>query len=109
MSNFFTSIANDYQILDGQFTATYTQAGNTTSVAGVTRQKLSLKELEMLGGAIGMEPTLRAFSLPTPTLVGVIPQSGDTLTDDADVAWLVKSVDQTSFNSRWIVYAQRKQ
>lgn len=105
--DFLTEIPNDYLIFDGQFTASYTQNGSTISVAGVTQQKLSLEELQMLGGAIGMEPTLRAFSLPTPTLAGVVPQGGDMLVDAESVSWSVKSADESRLGTRWIVYCQR--
>lgn len=101
------SIADDFEIFDGVQTVTVMQGVTTDSVAGVATSPLSRKQLEMVGGLVGLEGQFKRFSLPVANL-SVTPKQGNTITDASSIVWTIVSADLNTLSTRWLCVGQRQ-
>ena len=97
-----TAIADDCAMFDGVQTVTLTQPGQTAdSVASVVTSPITRKQLDMLGGSIGVQDQTQAFSLPVENL-SLTPHQGDTITDATSVVWRILSAELRTLDTRWL-------
>lgn len=87
-----SSIASDYNHIDGVETVTYTTpAGAATATVKARRIDLQYREL-MLSAPLGLEATDMVWEVWAATLGTTVPIQGGIITDSTSVVWKVLSV-----------------
>ena len=100
--------SGDFVIFDGAESIEYSQPGSAPlTVAGVLREQLSIADLRWQAD-LALQPTDTPFNLPGPNLGTLTPRPGDTLTDSANIAWTVISVEFQTLTNQYRVLARRQ-
>ena len=95
MVDFGSSIADDYELIDGIETVSIVDAEGTTTSSGVAakRSQLSFRELQFGGGA-GYDATDVVWRLWANTLT-VTPVPGDAVHEATGEEWSIQSLTST--------------
>lgn len=112
MADLSTLIGDDYLLFDGEQTLTLSQSGiGSLPVAGCTSSPLTRKQIEMLGGTVGLQSTYRNFSLPVANLGAKAPRDGDTLAEAApsQIVWKIQSAELRTLSTRWFCMCYKTQ
>lgn len=97
-----TAIANHAAYFHAPQTVTLRMPnGSSATVANVTTEPLSDRQMAMVGNGITTEDATQSFSLPTNQLGGLVPTQSATITDAAGVVWAILSADIKTIDTRY--------
>jgi hypothetical protein len=95
---FEPDISDDCMLVDGTETVTL-RGSATVSVAGAKRGLLLKNELA--SGALGLEPSDLAWSLPEASLAGTQPRPGDAIEDATGTRWTILHASRAPLTALW--------
>jgi hypothetical protein len=89
-------VSRVYRILPNPITITLGPRNPTTADVTVNecrKRPLNKREVQLLGGTLGVETDYRTFLLPVVETGTTIPHRGDVITDPEGYIWQIMSID----------------